>query len=32
PLLRLNVEAPTDEECQRHVDEILADVSRITGA
>ena len=32
PLLRLNVEAPTDEECQIHVDEILADVSRITGA
>jgi phosphomannomutase len=32
PLLRLNVEAPTDEECQNHVDEILADVSRITGA
>ncbi|HXA32972.1 MAG TPA: phosphomannomutase/phosphoglucomutase [Acidimicrobiales bacterium] len=32
PLLRLNVEAPTDQECQNHVDEILADVSRITGA
>jgi phosphomannomutase len=32
PLLRLNVEARTDEECQRHVDEILAEVSRITGA
>jgi phosphomannomutase len=32
PLLRLNVEAPTDEECQNHVDEILAEVSRITGA
>jgi phosphomannomutase len=32
PLLRLNVEAPTDEECRDHVDEILADVSRITGA
>ncbi len=32
PLLRLNVEAPTDEECRSHVAEILDDVSRITGA
>ncbi len=32
PLLRLNVEAPTEEECRTHVDEVLADVSRITGA
>ncbi|HEY2565295.1 MAG TPA: phosphomannomutase/phosphoglucomutase, partial [Acidimicrobiales bacterium] len=32
PLLRLNVEARTDEECQQHVDDILAEVSRITGA
>ncbi len=32
PLLRLNVEARTDEECRRHVDDILSDVSRITGA
>ena len=32
PLLRLNVEAPTDEECRQHVDDILADVSRIAGA
>jgi phosphomannomutase len=32
PLLRLNVEAPTVEECQNHVDEILSEVSRITGA
>ena len=32
PLLRLNVEARTDDECQQHVDDILAEVSRITGA
>ena len=32
PLLRLNVEAPTDEECRQHVDDILAEVIRIAGA
>jgi phosphomannomutase len=32
PLLRLNVEARTDEECQNHVDEILSELSRITAA
>jgi phosphomannomutase len=31
PLLRLNVEARTDEECQRHVDEVLSLVAELTG-
>ena len=30
PLLRLNVEAPDDESCQRHVTEILSDIERLT--
>jgi phosphomannomutase len=30
PLLRLNVEARTDEECQRHVDEVLSLVAELT--
>ena len=31
PLLRLNLEAPTQEECDRHVDEVLGDDSGGTG-
>ena len=30
PLLRLNVEARTDEECARHVDEVLGLVAELT--
>jgi phosphomannomutase len=31
PLLRLNVEAPSESECARHVDEVLALVAKLTG-
>jgi phosphomannomutase len=31
PLLRLNVEAPNENECARHADEVLALVAKLTG-